>query len=121
VYLPFHLGTTTNQPPYIDNINSFGSPILGSGIGLPPAATAYLGTVTFHNDVLVNGTLEIIVGTDGPGGSDDVLDGVGNSITGTTTFNSAYIVPEPNALTALGSGIAMLALLHRRRLHSSVW
>ena len=27
-------------------------------------------------------------------------------------------LPEPNALTALGSGIAMLALLYRRRRHS---
>ena len=46
---------------------------------------------------------------------DDVLDRAGNAISSTTTFNSAFYVPEPSALTALGSGIAMLALLYRRR------
>jgi hypothetical protein len=32
----------------------------------------------------------------------------------------AIALPEPSALTALGSGIAMLALLYRRYRHSSV-
>jgi hypothetical protein len=137
-YLPHHVGTTTNQPPFIDNINAAATPLLGRGIGLPPGQSAYLGTVTFHQDTFVNGTFEIAVGTDGPGGTDGLLDGVGNSITATTTFNSAYLynieigpptptatptaaptpTPEPGGLTALGSGVAMLALLYRRHRHS---
>jgi hypothetical protein len=137
-YLPEHLGTTTNQPPFINNINAGATPQLGRGIGLPAGQSAYLGTVTFHQYIFVNGSFEIAVGTDGPGGTDGLLDGVGNSITATTTFNSAYLInveigppsptatptaaptptPEPGGLTALGSGVAMLVLLYRRRRHS---
>ena len=40
---------------------------------------------------------EITVGTDGPGETDGILDGVGNNINSTTTFNSAFIlVPSPD-------------------------
>jgi hypothetical protein len=118
-YLPLSSGTTTNQPPYIDNIGALADPPAGMGSGLPPSGTAYLGTVMFHKDLVANGTYEISVGTDGPGGTDDVFDGFGNNITDTTTFNSVFLLPEPSALMALGSGIAMLALLHRRRRHSA--
>jgi hypothetical protein len=89
-YLPFTLGTTTNQPPFIDNIIATVAPELG--IGLPAGQSAYLGTITFHKDLIVNGIFEIAVGTDGPGNTDDVLDGFGKVITATTTFNSAYLV-----------------------------
>jgi hypothetical protein len=89
-YLPLHLGTTTNRPPYIDGINAAAAPPVGLGIGLPAGQSAYLGTVSFHKDLVVNGIFEIAVGTDGPGRTDGVLDGVGNLITSTTTFNSAY-------------------------------
>jgi hypothetical protein len=34
-------------------------------------------------------------------------------------IDNIIVVPEPRALTALGSGIAMLALLYRRRRHSA--
>ena len=97
MYLPVHPGTTTNQSPFIDNINALAAPSIGLGIGLPPGQTAYLGTVSFHKDALVVGTFEIIVGTDGPGETDAILDGVGNNISSTTTFNSAFIfVPHPD-------------------------
>jgi hypothetical protein len=114
-----HFGLTTNMPPFIDNINAVSVPYTGSGSGIPANQSAYLGTVSFELDQLVNGTYEISVGAFGPGG----MDGIGNlahqNITSMTTFNSAFIaVPEPTALTALGSGIAMLALLHSRRRHS---
>jgi len=91
-YLPLNLGSTTIQTPYINNINAASAPPLGQGIGLPAGVSAYLGTVSFHKNLVGNGTFEIIVGTDGPGGTDNVLDGVGNTITGTTTFNSAYVI-----------------------------
>jgi hypothetical protein len=91
-WLPSKIGTTTNQSPFIDNINAAAAPTVGLGIGLPSGESAYLGTVTFHKDLRISGTFEIPVGTDGPGGTDDVLDGSGRTITATTTFNSAYIV-----------------------------
>jgi hypothetical protein len=116
VYLPLHLGTTTNQSPYIDGINAGALPAGSIGIGLPAGQSAYLGTVSFHKDLVVNGIFEIAVGTDGPGRTDDVLDGVGNTITSTTTFNSAYLITasepvictleiEVNALRVAGKTI----------------
>jgi hypothetical protein len=92
MYLPMHLGTTTNQSPYIDNISAGAAPPLGVGIGLPAGQSAYLGTVTFHKDIVVNGTFEISVGADGPGGTDGVIDSFGNDVAATTTFNSAYLI-----------------------------
>jgi len=93
VWLPSNIGTTTNQSPFIDNINSAALPAVGLGIGLSSGASAYLGTVTFQKDVVgVSGTFEIAVGTDGPGNTDGVLDGSGRGITAATRFNSAYIV-----------------------------
>jgi hypothetical protein len=121
-YLPLNVITTTNQPPFIDSINAVAAPPVGYGIGLPAGQSAYLGTVTFHKDVLVNGIFEIAVGTDGPGMTDNVLDNPGSVITATTTFNSAFLgsvsVPsycsdaegnfmqiEVNALRALGKTV----------------
>jgi hypothetical protein len=115
-YLPLSLGSTTDQPPFIRNINSGAAPPIGQGIGLPAGQSAYLGTVSFHKDLIVNGTAEIAVGTNGPRGADDVLDGIGNVITATTTFNSAFLVdigdPPPcgfeievNALRAGGKTV----------------
>jgi hypothetical protein len=115
-WLMDHFGVTSNMPPFIDNINAVSVPYNNNGSGVPGNQSAYLGTVSFELDQLVNGTYEIAVGAFGPGG----MDGIGNlahqNITSTTTFNSAFItIPEPSALPALGSGIAMLTLLHRRR------
>jgi len=61
------------------------------GIGLPAGQSAYLGTVTFTKDLPVIGPFEIFVGTDGPGETDAILDGVANNISSTTTFNSAFL------------------------------
>jgi hypothetical protein len=91
-YLPLNLLTTTNQPPFIDSIVVLAAPPLGLGIGLPAGQSAYLGTVTFHKDLIVNGIFEIAVGTNGPGDTDGVLDGFGTEISATTTFNSAFLV-----------------------------
>ena len=93
LFLPGNLGTTTNQSPYIDNINSVCcGPV--AGIGLQPGRTAYLGTVTFHKDFVINGTFEISVGTDGPNGTDDLLslEPLGVVVSGTSTFNSAHVI-----------------------------
>jgi len=115
--LPSFLGVISDQPPYINNVNAAAAPSLGNGIGLPAGGSAYLGTVSFVKDTLVNGTFEIMVGTDGPGNTDQVLDGAGNTITSTTTFNSAYLVnvPEPGALSLLVLGVGGMLLAGRGR------
>ena len=118
-WLTGHFGGTSNLPPFIDNINAVAVPYTGSGSGVPADESAYLGTVSFQMDQLVVGTNEIAVGAFGPGGMDGIGDLAHLNITSTTTFNSAFItVPEPSALPALRSGIAMLALLYRRRRYS---
>jgi hypothetical protein len=95
-YLPLHYGTTTNQPPFIDNINAAAAPPLGRGIGLSAGQSAYLGTVSFHKEFVVPPGFEIAVGTDGPGGTDGVLDGAGNSAN--PTFNSAFVIEVEHEL-----------------------
>ncbi len=93
-YLPGTAPSTTNQPPFIDSINAHA--LFGFGIGLPSGVSAYLGTVTFHKDAIVDGEFEIKVGTNGPGQSDDVVRlSDFTVITGTTTFNSAFLVILP--------------------------
>lgn len=115
--LPSALGSISDQPPFIDNINAAASPATGAGIGLPAGGSAYLGTISWIKNLVVNGTFEIKVGTNGPGGTDDVLDGAGSVITGTTTFNSAYLVnvPEPGALSLLVMGVGGMLLAGRGR------
>ena len=115
-YWPNMGNPPTDQPPFIDNISAYALPNIRFGLGLPPGQSAYLGTVTFHNAQPGSGAFEIAVGAFGPGGTDGIANLAHQNISSTTTFNSALVdTPEPNALTALGSGIAMLALLHRRR------
>jgi hypothetical protein len=114
-YLPLQLGTTTDTGSFIDNINAAASDTLATGIGLPAGGTAYLGTVSFHQDVLVNGTFEIKVGDNGPGGTDGLLDGNFQSIV--PTFNNAWLinVPEPGALSLLVMGVGGMLLAGRGR------
>lgn len=114
-WLPNTLGTTTNIPNFIDNINASALPVANQGLGLPPGQSAYLGTVSFTKNVIVNGTFEIKVGDNGPGGTDGLLDGVGNSII--PTYNSAYLVnvPEPGALSLLVMGVGGMLLAGRGR------
>jgi len=116
-WLPLAVGTTTDQDPFVDNINAAASPPTSSGLGLPAGQSAYLGTVSFHKDLVVNGTFEITVGNNGPGGTDGILDGGGGDITSTTTFNSAYLVnvPEPGALSLLVMGVGGMLLAGRGR------
>jgi hypothetical protein len=93
VFLPSHVGTTTDQPPFINFINAFAQPALGIGIGLPAGQTAYLGTVSFHKDLIINGLFAVAVGVDGPLGLDAVLrHSDGSNISSTTTFNSAFVI-----------------------------
>jgi hypothetical protein len=116
-WLTFFASSTTNQPTFIDNIGAVAAPTIGLGLGLPAGQSAYLGTVTFHKDVLVGGTFEIKVGIFGPGNTDQVLDGAGNPIASTTTFNSAFLVnvPEPDALSQLVVGAGGILLARRAR------
>ena len=100
-FLPISLGMTSDIPPFIDNINAVAAPFLNLGIGLPVGVTAYLGTVTFHKDAIVDDTLEIHVGTNGPRMSDAIIDLSGNDISETSTFNSAFLtdgLPVPDCL-----------------------
>ncbi len=91
-FLPHFLGPAANDPPFIDLINATAVPGLGKGIGLLAGQSAYLGTVTFHKDLVVNGFFEIAVGVDGPRGADGVINLSGAEISSTTTFNSAYLL-----------------------------
>jgi len=54
--------------------------------------SAYLGTVTFHKDQIINGSFEIAVGVDGPMSPSGVVSLDGNDISDSTTFNSAFLV-----------------------------
>jgi hypothetical protein len=87
--LPIMLGTTSDTGSRVENINSASIPP-HVGSGLPSAGqTHQLGTVTFRVSQLPSGTLEIRSDANGP--TDDVFDFDGNTITSTTTFNSAYL------------------------------
>jgi hypothetical protein len=116
-YWPQNLGVTSVIGTFVDNINSSSSPFLSNGLGLPAGATAYLGTVTFHEANLVNGTFDVTVGATGP------TDGVGDNqdppldITSITTFNNAKVinVPEPGALSLLIMGLGGMLLAGRGR------
>ena len=117
--LPLAFETPTNTGSRIENINSFSSPpLFGTGLLVDQGQSHQLGTVTFHKSALLIDTFEITV--DVNGASDGVLDLAGNLITDPDIFNSAFLIniPEPGGLELLGSGIAVLAFLYRRRRHS---
>jgi hypothetical protein len=116
-YLPLALGTAFDSGTVIDGLNAGAAPDVGEGlgIGLPSGVTAYLGTVSFHQDTIVNGTFTLDVNADGA--LDGVLDIFGNDITSTTTFNDATLVnvPEPGALSLLVMGVGGMLLAGRGR------
>ena len=109
---PIYLGTTFDSdsgwvPPsprywwqpgdsvsVVHNINGASIPAAGWGLGLSAGQSHLLGTLTFHKTKSAGG-FEIIPlsfrDADGEG-TDGVLDGDGNTVTDTTTFNSAYLV-----------------------------
>jgi hypothetical protein len=88
--MAFSVGSTVDTGSRIENINATSLPVGGAGIGLAAGVSAQLGTVTFHKSVHINGTFEIQSDANGP--VDDVLDLQGDVITGTTTFNSAFLI-----------------------------
>ncbi len=98
-----------------DMINSLCLCDLGIGTGLAAGQTHQLGTVTFNIDNVPRlGTYELL--SSAIYQPDGVLDGMGNDITDTTTFNSAYLViPEPAGSAGFTAGFALLALLYRCR------
>jgi hypothetical protein len=114
-YLPLLLASPTDTGTFIANLSAAAAPPISQGIGLPAGVSAYLGTVSFHKDQLINGTSEIFANTDNPGNG--VLDGLGGNISGTTTFNSAFVVnvPEPGALSLLVMGLGGMLLAGRGR------
>jgi hypothetical protein len=118
-YLPLALGTIQDTGTQIQELNAGALPDAGAGQGLPPGETAYLGTVTFHKDSLINGTFDIIVdaGTIPLSSGANLIDINGTLITPTTTFNSATLVnvPEPGALSLLVMGLGGMLLAGRGR------
>jgi hypothetical protein len=117
-YLPGSIGSISDIPPFIDNLNAVAAPFVSSGIGLPAGFTAYVGSVTFHKDQLISGLSEFKVGINGPGMVDGIVrltDGV--DISSTSTFNSAFMfnVPEPGALSMLAMGLGGMLLAGRNR------
>jgi len=98
----------------VDMINSFCLCAQGVGTGLAAGQTHQLGTVTFNIDMLPDGIYEFR--SDANYEADGLLDGAGNDITDTTTFNSAYLIlPEPTEAASFAAGSALLGLLYRRR------
>jgi hypothetical protein len=119
-YLPTTLGDPDNDSNgWVSLLNATSVPFLAIpvGLGLPAGATAYLGTVTFHKDALVNGTFDIDVGTNGPNNTADVIRFDGIVISATTEFNGASLinVPEPGALSLLVMGLGGMLLAGRGR------
>jgi hypothetical protein len=114
-YFTANLGSTSVIGPLIDNINTSSQPFLSNGNGLPAGATAYIGTVTFHETNLVNGTFDLEVGIFG--GSDTVGNLELTNINDITTFNGASVinVPEPGALSLLVMGLGGMLLAGRGR------
>jgi hypothetical protein len=117
--LPIELEFPQIRESRVELINSVCFCDLGIGIGLEAGQSHQLGYVTFIISQLFIRTYEIHSDADGP--SDGILDGDGDEILPKTaiTFNSAILnVPEPGGLASLEAGIAMLALLYRRRRYS---
>ena len=115
ITLPSFLGTTTDTGTFIDNINSAASTFNNTGLGLASGQSAYLGTITFRKDVLINGTSDFIVGLEGP--TDGILDGAAGDISDSVIFQSAELinVPEPGALSLLAMGLGGMLLAGRGR------
>ncbi len=87
--LPLVVGTTTDTGSRIENINSASFPFF-IGTGLSAGQSHQLGTVTFHKSLFLNGVFEIRSDANGP--TDEVLNLFGDVITGTSTFNSAFMI-----------------------------
>jgi hypothetical protein len=114
--LPLNLGETTQTGSRVENINSAAfPPNLGSGL-TAAGQSHQLGTITFHKSGDVgNGTFNIT--SDVFGDTDDILNLTGGIISGTSTFNSAFLinVPEPGAIAMLAMGLGGMLLAGRGR------
>jgi hypothetical protein len=114
--LPLVLGTTLDTGSRVENINAASfAPYVGTGLTVG-GQSFMLGTITFSNIGGPGGAFSVT--SDANGGTDDVLDLIGNVITGTSTFNVANIdvtaVPEPGTLSLLGMGLGGLYVVGRR-------
>jgi len=121
--LPIALNTPLLNGSRVELINAFCFCDFDIGTGLAAGESYQLGTVTFGFVDLddprrpTDGVYE--VWSDVEFASDGVLDGDANVIPEEQlTFNTAFLtIPEPAGLASLEAGIALLALLHRRRRH----
>jgi hypothetical protein len=125
IFTDFAYVSSTNTPwafgvpSYDDPVNHY---VRDVGWGsFPPGMAAgtsqVLGTITFTSlPAYAGGPLTISAFVLG-GSGDDILDGFGGVISGSTTFNVATInspVPEPGTLSLLGMGLGGLYVVGRR-------
>ena len=108
--LPISFGPPTDSGTQINSFQAFDFP--PGPKGLVAGESYLLGTITFHSVTGAAGSFQIdsvIVGTDG------LSDGNFVDITGTSTYNSSFVLtPEPGTLTLLGMGLGGLYVVGRR-------
>jgi len=108
----FSLGATTDDPflGIVSNINAAGF----CGGCLTSGNSYLLGTVTFTSLTGNPGTFTVTPFIDGAS-TDDIVNGFGAVISGTSNLNSGFaVVPEPGTLSLLSMGLGGLYMVGRR-------
>ena len=101
----------------VTNINALRFTFAGTGSGLLAGQSAYLGTITFHEDTLENGTFEVKP-FGRPGQDAFAYRDTGTQIPDELLIkNTAFVVnvPEPGALSLLVMGLGGMLLAGRGR------
>jgi hypothetical protein len=116
--LGFVLGATTDDSilGIVSNINGGNFCGAGSGGCLTAGSSHLLGTITFTSLTGNPGTFTVTPFIDGAlTSTDDIVNGLGANISGTSNFNSGFaVVPEPGTLSLLSMGLGGLYMVGRR-------